>query len=80
MYFGKRIVYTDTHTRVIIRENEHTSAARITKYNTATTLTFPGLRTVTCTSPPDFLIEGNWKNRMVGGKCAWGEEIGERKG
>ncbi len=37
MYFGKRIVYTDTHTHVIIREIGHTLAARIMKYNTTTT-------------------------------------------
>jgi hypothetical protein len=37
MYFGKRIVYTDTHTHVIIREIGHTLIIRIMKYNTTTT-------------------------------------------
>jgi hypothetical protein len=70
MYFGKRIVYTDTHTHVIIREIGHTLAARIMKYYTTTTYDILQSKDRHMYVPPDFLTEGNRKNRTVGGSCA----------
>jgi hypothetical protein len=64
------MVYTGTQTHVIIREIGHTLVARITKYNTTTTYNI--LRTVTCTSPPDFRLEKEI------GKTGWWVGIASR--
>jgi hypothetical protein len=78
MYFGKRIVQTDTHTHVIIRENGHTLTSRIMKYNITTTYNIIWSKNRHMYVPPRFPYRRKSEKRDGGrefrlGRVVWEE-------